>query len=78
MLQQEVVPNAIAVHVNLKSRAAYAAVPSKDGQVRPWYFLVDTEETDGEACVAFKDVATEESPSRWPDAVANVITRWYD
>jgi len=77
VLHEELVPSAVAVYVNLKSGTAYAAVPGDDGQVHACYFIADTEEFDGETHYAFKQLPVEESPSRWPDEIAKVITHWY-
>lgn len=64
------------MYVNLSSGTAYAAVPDDEGQVHGAFYRAESESTDGETWIAFKEFPVEESPVRWPAAVADVITRW--
>ncbi|WP_454111165.1 hypothetical protein [Leifsonia shinshuensis] len=78
VLREDVVPRALATYVNQRSGHAYAAVRGDGGEVQAWYFYVETGEgSDGEPWIAFKVIPTEESPRRWPEAVASKITRWF-
>ena len=76
VLLEELHPHAVAVKVNMKVGHAYAAVPGTDGHVHPWYYLADTSTDDAGTWIEFKWTPPEESPSRWPAAVASAITRW--
>lgn len=76
ILKEEVVPRAVAVYVNLRSGTAYAAVPGDDGRVHACFFLSDSEDDGGEEYVLFKAMSVDESPNRWPFAVAKEITSW--
>lgn len=76
VLREELHPDAVAVHVNLRAGVAYVAVPSQDGHVRPWYYLADKTTSAGETLIEFKCLDIAESPRRWPGKVASAITRW--
>lgn len=76
VLLEELHPDAVALHVNMRAGHAYAAVPGSDGHVHPWYYLADTSVDGDRTWIEFKCIPTEESPTRWPPAVANAITRW--
>lgn len=74
--QEVLVPSAVAVYVSVKSGNAYAALPGEGDEVYPAYFRVEEMEIDGRRGLAFKRFSIEESPYRWPAAVANVLTHW--
>jgi hypothetical protein len=73
-LRQEF-PGAVAVDASVAKGRAYLAYRDSDGTVRPICLWLERDEfVDGE--VIYKHVGLEESPIRWPSAVANALTTW--
>lgn len=68
-------PEAIAVDASVAKGRAYLAYRDRGGAVRPMYLWLERwDVADGE--VMYKHVGIEESPIRWPSAVAAALTTW--
>jgi len=78
-------PEVVAVDASLAKGRAYLAIRTSDGAVRPHYlWLAPAEEFGGDGTndpgmgpyLMYKMIPVEESPRRWPRAVAEALTTW--
>lgn len=68
-------PDIVALDASVAKGRAYLACHDANDHVRPRYLLLDRVPFD-ETSVIYKDLELEESPSRWPSAIAAALTTW--
>lgn len=67
--------NVVAVDASVAKGRAYLACRDSDGSVRPMFLWLARFDMSGDA-VMYKHMSLEESPTRWPAAVAEALTTW--